>query len=249
MSWSDEKLSAYLDGELPHEEMEQLERDLAADSVLAGRLDRMTGANQAFLTAAADIDAAPLPARTEALLANAGKTESARIIPFPRRVLAFVVEHRAVAASLVCAAAAYALGTSVMPDTASDIPASNGLIASASPLYRVLEQGASGAAVQLPGGIDAKPQLTFLTANDAVCRQYELTTPGGAVEGIACRQDEGWRVQVASFASGRIGQGDYQTASSGRSAALEAFIDANISGSPLNGAEESELMARGWRGH
>lgn len=253
MSWSDDKLSAYLDGELPPEEMKQLERDAAADEALAARLERLAAANRTFVAAASDIDAIPLPERTQALIANAGKTaagksEDARVIPFrPRRIAAFVMEHRAIAASLVCAAAAYGLVVATLSGPGSGIPASSGVIAANSPLHRVLEQGASGATVQLAGGVSAEPQLTFLTADDTYCRQYELRTAGGAVEGIACRQKDGWRVQVASFASGGIGQGDYQTAASGRSAALEAFIESNISGAPLNASDERAVLARGWR--
>ena len=244
-----EDLSAYLDGELQPEEMEQLARDMAADKLLAARLDRLATANQVFVAAAADIDAVPLSGRTQALLASAGKAEGARVIPFrPRRIVAFVMEHRAIAASLVCAAAVYGLSVLTLSGPASEIPASSGLIASNSPLHRALEEGASGATVQLAGDVAIKPRLTFLTTDDSYCRQYELTTAAGAVEGIACRQDDGWRVQVASFASGRIAQGDYQTAASGRSAALEAFIDSNISGAPLNVNDESALLARAWRG-
>ena len=248
MSWSEDKLSAYLDGELQPEEMEQLTRDIAADTALAARLDRLAAANETFLRAASDIDAVPLPAGVTALLAGAEKPAGARVIPFrPRRIAAFLVEHRAIAASLLCVAAAYGIGLATFGDRASEIPASNGLIASGSPLHRVLEQGASGATVRLAGGVEVKPQLTFLTTDDAFCRQYELTNTGGVVEGIACRQDDGWRVQVASFAPGQIADSDYRTAASGRSAALEAFIDANISGSPLDASQERNLLAGGWR--
>jgi hypothetical protein len=247
MSWSDDRLSAYLDGELPPAEMEQLARDLAADNVLRARLERLTAANRAFLAAASAIDAAPMPKKAEALLAGDGKAEG-RIIAFrPRRIAAFVMEHRAIAAGLVCAAAVYGLSVAALPGQAPDIPAS-GVIASTSPLHRALERNASGETVQLAGGIAMTPALTFLTTDDMYCRQYELASGAGTASGIACRDGRGWRVQVASFSPGSIGQGDYQTAASGRSAALEAFIDANISGQPLNADEEKAVAARGWRG-
>ena len=248
MSWSDDRLSAYLDGELPPEEMAQLARDLASDKALAARLERLAAANQIFLAAASGIDAAPLPGRTRALLAGEEKEKSARVIAFrPRRIAAFAMEHRAIAAGLICAAAVYGLSVSTLPGQGSGIPATSGVIAANSPLHQVLEETASGATVQLAGGGAVRPQLTFLTANGAYCRQYALTSAGGDVEGIACRGEEGWRLQVASFASGRAGPDDYQAAASGRSAALEAFIDANISGAPLNVEGETALLARGWR--
>jgi hypothetical protein len=248
MSWSDDRLSAYLDGELPQEEMEQLARDMASDKTLASRLDRLAAANRAFLAAASGIDAVPLPDRTRALLAGEKEEKGAHVIPFrPRRIAAFVMEHRAIAAALVCAAAVYGLSMSMLPGQGSGIPASSGVIAANSPLHQALEQTASGETVKLAGGLAVRPQLTFLTSDDAYCRQYALTSAGGTVEGIACRGGEGWRLQVASFAAGQAGQDDYQTAASGRSAALEAFIDANITGAPLNAEDETALLARGWR--
>lgn len=250
MSWSDESLSAYLDGELPPGEMERLARDLESDAALAARLERLASANRTFLAAASGIDAVPLGGRTQALLAGESEArerkETARVITFPmRRISAFVMEHRAIAAGLICAAAVYGLGVARM--TGPDVPASSGIIAANSPLHRALEGTASGERVQLAGGVEIKPQITFLTADNAYCRQYELTSAGGAVDGIACRDDEDWRLQVASFAPGRTGTGDYQTAASGRSAALEAFIDANIAGAPLNSGDERAALAKGWR--
>lgn len=246
MSWSDESLSAYLDGELPPKEMEQLARDLEKDEALAARLERLATANRTFLAAASGIDAVPLAVRTQALLAGE-KKESARVVPFTvRRISTFVMEHRAIAAGLVCAAAVYGLGVATTPGP--EVPASSGIIAANSPLDRALEGTASGETVQIAGGGEIRPQLTFLTADDAYCRQYALVSGAGSVEGIACRGDDGWRLQVASFAPRRTGPDDYQTAASGRSAALEAFIDANIAGLPLNAGEEGAALARGWRG-
>jgi hypothetical protein len=247
MSWSDDRLSAYLDGELPPEEMQQLARDAATDKALAARIERLAAANRAFLAAASGIDAAPLPERTRELLAGE-KKKGTEVIPFrPRQLAAFVMEHRAIAAGLICAAAVYGLSTSMLPPQGGGIPVSSGVIAANSPLHQVLEQTASGETVQLAGGVTIRPQLTFLTADDAWCRQYALVSGKGSVEGIACRGEEDWRLQVASFGA-RQASGDYQTAASGRSAALEAFIDANISGAPLNAEDETALLARGWRG-
>jgi hypothetical protein len=250
MSWSDESLSAFLDGELPAAEMEQLARDLEADAALAARLERLARANRTFLAAASGIDAVPLPDRTQALLASeggaGGKKESAHVIPFPvRRISAFVMEHRAIAAGLLCAAAVYGLGVATGPG--QDVPAASGIILAGSPLHRALEGTPTGETVQVAGGVEIRPQLTFITRDDAYCRQYALQSGAGAVEGIACRGDDGWRLQVASFAPGRTAPSDYQSAASGRSAALEAFIETNIAGSPLNASEESAVFARGWR--
>lgn len=247
MSWSDDKLSAYIDGELPAAEMAALERDLASDAGLAERLQRLSSANAAFVASISAIDATPVPASTRELLSAAGEQAGARVIAFrPRAIGAFVMQHRAIAASLVCAAIAYGAVATAPGGLQSGAPAATSVIAANTPLHRALERTPSGETVRIGGGVAVKPQLTFATADDAFCRQYQMTSGSGAMEAIACRNDEGWRVRVASFERSNPAAGDYQPAGSGRSPALEAFIDANIAGAPLAAADEAALLGREW---
>jgi hypothetical protein len=62
---------------------------------------------------------------------------------------------------------------------------------------------------------------------------------------IACREGKAWRTQVAVFDHPSSGP-DYQTASGGKSPALEAFIDDHISGTALNTDQEKDAIAKGW---
>jgi hypothetical protein len=240
MKWDDDKLSAFLDGELPPEEMTALERSLAADTALAARLQQLAGASRAFADSIASIDARPLPASVGSLLTADG----ARVIPFRRRSLPlFVMEHRAVAASIVCAAAVWSVA---MLTRVPELPASNPLIAANSPLGRALDGAQTGERTEIGRGVSVEPQLTFASAADSFCRQYRLASDSAVAEAIACREDETWQVKVTSFAVAARAGPDYQTARSPRSPALEAFIDANIAGDPLDREAEAELIARDW---
>jgi anti-sigma factor RsiW len=136
-NWSDEQLSAFLDGELPTSETEALSRDIETDKVLAARLELLGVANKAYVAAIGTIDHQPMSDGLKSVLAA---PPTAKIIPFrPKVVGAFVMEHRAIAAALVCAAAVWSV-FSATKSPASVLPDSQGYIATASPLYRVLEE-------------------------------------------------------------------------------------------------------------
>lgn len=243
-TWTDEQLSAFLDGELPASDMEVLSRDIEADRDLAARLERLGGANAAYRAAIGAIDKQPMSAGLAAAMAAPAP---AKVIPLRSRSIgAFVMEHRAMAAALVCAAAVWSVSSAIRP-SGQALPDLQGQIAASSPLYRVLEETPSSVPVTLPGGAKATPRLTFTTASGDYCRQYQLMSEAGGSEAIACRRNSSWHVEVAVF--GVVGgAGDYQTASAPASQTLEAFVDGAIAGSPLNADEEAAAIKSGWSG-
>jgi hypothetical protein len=167
------------------------------------------------------------------------------VIPFRAKVGAFLTEHRAIAASLLCAAAVWGVSSNLGGQSGNVLQtAPDGLIVASSPLHRALETGATSAPVQVAANVTATPRLTFASAEGGFCRQFDVASPTGATSAIACREEGQWRTQVAVF--GKAGGGDYQTAAGDRSPALEAFIDKHISGAPLNTAEEAKVLSEHW---
>src|SRR5689334_9233286 len=105
--WTDEQISAFLDGELNGADMDALGKDVEADAELARRVERLGAANTAFVQAVSAIDSKPMPASVGKLLAETPTAEpaSAKVLAFrPRSVSGWLMEHRALAASLLCAA-------------------------------------------------------------------------------------------------------------------------------------------------
>jgi len=241
--WSDEQLSAYVDGELPAPDAMALETDLESDPHLAQRLAHVLAANNLALIAAKEIDKAPMSAGLSALIEQAG---GGNVIPFRRKgLLAVVAEHRAIAAGLVCAAAVW--GANLMLDgNSSPLPAAGVVMAESSRLHGVLTSSPTGDSTQLEDGSVATPRLTFASADGAFCRQFDVSGAGGTVQAIACRDGDVWRTEIAAVAPA-VAEGDYQTASSGRSSAIESFIDERIEGAPLNAAGEAALLSD-WNG-
>lgn len=245
-AWSDEHLSAFLDGELGVAETEALARAIEADPQLAARAEALGAANAAFKASVARIDGAPVNARLKAAMEA---QPTADVLAFrPRRVMAFLVEHRAIAASLICAVAVWGAAASLAPSPSSDpfAPGPGGVILANSPLHQLLETGRTGEARLIATGATATPQLTFASADGQYCRQVSLSSSSAESAAILCRDDGGWRPQVVAFGLSK-GSPDYQTASAHRSPALEAYLDAHISGAPLNSEEEARLLQSAWK--
>ncbi|OYX47864.1 MAG: hypothetical protein B7Y90_12280 [Alphaproteobacteria bacterium 32-64-14] len=242
--WTDEQLSAFLDGELTPQEMEALSQDLEADAALAGRMEKLGTANAVYRDAIGGIDNAPLKASLKAAMDT---PPTAQVIAFkPRSISAFVMEHRAIAASLLCAAAVWGVTSATSTDSQSDLlaPGPDGLIVASSPLHQMLEVAATGE-VSKVGNAAAVPRLTFAADDGAFCRQFDVTTEDGSSAAIACREDGVWRTQVVAYQLAKP-LGEFQTASAARAPALEAFLDAHMPGAPLNAEQEAMLLQRKW---
>ena len=240
--WSDEQLSAFIDGELPAAEMDALARAIETDAALAARVERLGAANTAFIAAASEIDTKPMSAGVAKVLAA---PPTAKVLAFRPRAVAWLKEHRALAASVLCAAMAAGVVSGLEPPEDPFAPKADGLILASSPLHHALEVGATGESVLISAGVTATPRLSFASDDGAFCRQFDVTTQRGVTSAIACHEGDAWRTQVAVF--GKPGSnGDYQTASGGKSPELEAFIDEHISGAALNAEQEKAAMAKGW---
>lgn len=243
-TWTDEQLSAFLDGELPPDDMDMLSRDMEQDAHLAERIERLGSANAVYVDAIGQIDAVPMK---ESLKAALGQRPAAKVVAFrPRSVMGFVMEHRAIAASLVCAAVVWGLTATGSGGASSDPfgPGPDGLIMANSPLYQMLERTSTGEA-SVVGGSSAVPRLTFVSDDGSFCRQFDVAAAGVASAAIACREDGSWRTQVVAYGL-TLPAGDFQTASASRSPVLETFLDERMSGAPMNAEQEARLLQSGW---
>lgn len=243
-SWSDEQLSAYLDGELSAPEMDALSQDVERDSQLAARLERVGSANAAYIDAVSQVDRSPM---AETLKVAIERPPTGKVISLrTRRFITYVIEHRAIAASLLCAAAVWGLMATASKQAPTDpfAPGADGVIIASSVLHDVLENAATGQARTI-GGTTAIPRLTFVRDDGSYCRQFDVATAADVSSAIACREADGWRTQVAAYGLSKP-TGEFQTASAARSPALESFLDNRMSGAPMNIEEEKRLLADGW---
>lgn len=251
----DERLSAYLDDMLPVEERAALERRLAAEPALAARLRALARADVAVRQAYAPAIEEPLPQSVLALLERERGDATAAAAAPPVVDLAARREARVrrVGAAPAALAAGIALvvgvvaGIAVAPRPSApgvELSASGGLVPRAAMLHGALERTPSGTEHALGGGAVVTPVLSFRTAEGGICRQFAIRAEPALAEGVACREEGGWR--VAAFAAGPAEDARGFRLAAGGASLIDDAVDAAIAGEPLSADAEAELLEAGW---
>lgn len=250
MTISDEKLSAFIDGELPDSEMAAISAKLHDDTQMAERLAALAEANNKVVSAYAPIVDEPVPERILKMLqpvsdaptesvGNVVRIDTAKSKPRQRNWLA------ALAASLTLALG-YWMG---LGDDANNFDEQwVGTITAAHPLFNVLEQTPSATIVTLPGRgkITAKPILSFKSRSGDYCREYQTQSKVSATRGVACRKETVWEVVMVSK-TGVDGGDGYRTASGYSDKHIEQLVDEMMLDVPLGAEEERTLLSQQWK--
>lgn len=237
MTYPDETLSAFLDGELPEQSMQAIRDALATDADLSDRLAQLALIDQRVKDHAATIDRIPLPAATLALLDQARAEQNSatgnRVIPLSRwrRVPATLQRHAAAVAAIslligfVLARLLPAGGDSDWAMTAA-----------------VLESKPSGETYEA-GATRLQPRLSFRNHHGEYCRYFQRLDQAASFEAIACRQDGKWILQ-AMLPVARGDAQSYQPASGG--SGLDETIDQMMREQPIDPSRERMLIHQGW---
>lgn len=243
---TDERLTAYADGELPAGEASELERRLATDPELAARLRRFAATRDVLRqTAREALLALPpgLEAKVRAQLA-AGHADGDRVVALPARPGRWrpgaPLWTGALAASLalvVGGLGGYLLGAGSGEEARQATAA--GLHEFPAAVAAALNRVPAGAETVLAGGTRLAPVSSFTGADGAFCREYELAGPDvrGRVE-VACDGGTGWALQLAVVTGG--GEG-YAPAASLE--VLDLFLTQTGAGAPLSVDEEAAALA------
>jgi anti-sigma factor RsiW len=261
----DELLSAWLDGELPPDRATELERRLEKEPALALRLERLSEADAALRDALAPVADEPMPqSLLDAIGAHSEKSpEAGRDDSRGGTVVDLGARRRgrepgafpwslALAASVILAIGGV-LGYLVAEDgSAPDaaLLASMGGVARGSGLDDTLETAPSGTAREIAAGLTVTPVLSFESRDGGYCRELAIAGANGSAAALACRGDDGWRVEALSFLAGpaRNGNqagGEFRPAGRATSA-IDAAIDERIVGDALDAAAEAALIGSAW---
>ena len=195
----DEKLSAWIDGELPEDEARTIADAIAQDASLRKRADMFAEANALVGDFAALADAAPMPASVANLL-DAARADNANsnVVPLrasPRSIGRFWPTAIAASAAAIIGYIAGA-GDDFRGDGAAALLAA-GPVASDGALFAALETTPSGASAEIGAGTSLTPVFSFRTADNRLCREIQIDG-ATAAQGLACRQNSGWRIEVAA---------------------------------------------------
>ena len=265
---------AYVDGEMPPEDIALFEPRLALEPALAqavarertlraslqsayapvldepmppALLDLLAIPDAAAKAAPVHLVAAPAPAAASNEALPAGTNDAARAaLPHARRWA--WPQFGAMAASLVLGvlfgARLFAPHPAAGGDTLALAVASDGAITAQGALRSALEQDVAGTVLDPNARVGVG--LTFRDHAKQYCRTFTLDS---ASSGIACKQPGGW--VVAHLEHGRNApageQGGYRTAASPLSPTLLQAIDAMRDGDTLDAAGEAAAKAKGWK--
>jgi anti-sigma factor RsiW len=180
--------------------------------------------------------------------------------PSTGQVLRFPTERRRLPMGrLAAAAAVFAAGTlaggggaAFLQVASREAPNATIMLAStlapADPLARVLESAPSAVTVSLGDDRRVRPVQSFARADGTLCREFEAGREGaGGVVGLACREPEGWRVDMLlATPHAPALDGGFATASGAHSEAIDARLDAMGAGDGFDAATETCLIAQGF---
>lgn len=249
----DEKLMAYVDGELGAVERAEVEALLAQDPSLRERAEMFRESADLARFALADTLREPVP---DAMLATLRSTE--REGPLKRLFRRFGGAGRQWSLPLGGLELATAAGLLLVV---------GGVVGSqfgGDPVYSdamdprvadALSTAGSGTVVVLDGSDSAEdvlPLLTYVNSDGAFCRHYlhhGVGPQGGqTVDGVACLDDGGnWQQVITVRMEASEAESDgYVTASGGESVLIDDFIASTIAGAPIVGPDEAELIGSDW---
>lgn len=247
MTFSDEVLSSYLDGEAGPTLSREIEAAMAADPALVARMERL-GGNDALLRDAFDEALGQTPERLTAALDAKPSAEILAFRPKPKaKVPSAIPWPKLAAASVVALAVGAVFATTAMPRLTPQAPAArDGELLAGGKLAAALASTPSGAE-GVVGTAKLTVALSFRSRDGRLCRQFRLASPRGGSDGLACRGKDGWRIEGwMGSAAGAAGDG-YQTAGGPEASPIAGMVDRLGVAQTLDRGAEAAAIKAGWR--
>ncbi|ESQ78390.1 anti-sigma factor [Asticcacaulis sp. YBE204] len=223
-----EKIIAYVDGELNDSERAEVEALATGDPDIAAQIEAHRALSARLSTAFGPVADEPVPAGLAALLAAPEEPKADNVVAFAPRKLRPV--YMQVAGMAACLVAGVAITLFLTPQ--GDFRQTHdGLIARGG-----LDKALS---TQLAADVDGPTRigLTFADKGGSLCRTFATA----ANEGMACRQDGKWHIEVAARATTRT-----EFTQAGSPLILQA-VDARLEGDVFDADQERSARDSGWK--
>lgn len=258
MTFTDEILSAFIDGELPDAEMGRIAETLAVDPDLAARLDLLRAADNWTADQFGAIDDIPVRAETNELLdrlagqlALTAGQDNVTSLPAPKATRSWL--PAAVAASIALAIG-FGAGTLLPPPGqpgATPLQASlSSVIGPEHPYFTALETTPSMTVSQVMADETRMltPLASFRNTQGQYCREFELTAENHASFNLACKNDQTWTVVASVMAetSPTASVDGYVPASGKGASLLDDLIREQMEGDLLSPEDEATLIKQAW---
>jgi hypothetical protein len=243
MTFSDETVMAYVDGELDEATRTAVESAVATDADLAQRVARHRELRARLHSEFDPVLREPIP---EQLLAAAkgasAKARTGNIIALTR-----IRPSHWAWPQWGALAASFVVGVLIAPllrhePTAGPLDIRAGkVLASGALAHALSEQLASNQIADAP----VRVGVSFLSRDGDYCRTFVFRDKS-AVTGLACRDGESWLLKVLETTRPTSGSGEYQPAASGLPPAIEQSVEELIVGDPLDATAEAAAGGSGW---
>jgi hypothetical protein len=244
VTYDEETLMAYADGELDEATRAAIAAAIAKDPELARRVEKHRALRAEVSGAFATLLGEPVPERLEAAARGPRQAEArGKVVRFPSRGTRApsppwrAREWTALAASL---ALGMFLSWRFLGPGGGDFASGDGALVARGDLARALDiQLASDQSADSPVLIG----LTFKSKERGYCRTFVLRDSSTA--GLACREGNGWRIPATQ--SVVMQGGDVRQASASLTSAILASIAERSEGEALDAAEEEAARDAGWK--
>lgn len=238
MSVTPEDLLAYADNQLDGDEKARVEAALAADPVARDVVERHRALRAKLAGAFAPVLDEPVPQHL--IDAAMAKSPAANVVDFvSARAKKLGWSTREWGAMAACLLVGLMFGAGALRKPDGMIVASNGALYAEGALERALDKQLAA-----EDGRTVRIGLTFRDAEGDACRTF--VTGGGALNGLACREGEAWRVET-TVAGARVPPSEFRTAAVDTPAAILAAVEAKIAGETFDAQAEKAARDRGWR--
>lgn len=245
MSFSEETLMAYADGELDEPTRSAVERAMRNDPSVAAKIRQHQALRSNVFEAFSPIMDEPVPPRLHAAT-RPGKVIHLNTV---RATRTETVEKRrwswpewgALAATLVVGVLAGSVGLKSMQGEAqlASVAASDGTLVAQGKLADALTHQLASATT---ASSEVKIGVSFVGKDGNYCRSFMM----GVAAGVACHSGAEWKVPLMAEATPSAA-GPYRQAGSEMPAAVMEAVDQRIAGQALDGREEQAARQQGWK--
>jgi hypothetical protein len=241
MDLNDEILIAYADGELDAETMRKVASALRSDPAARRRLSLLREADATAAAAFAGPEREAVPDRFRNLLDEGGAPGGGMPhLRFPGRRTLY-----ALAATL---ALCLFFGAGLMAGTRLN---GGDRVAAVWPdaalLGKALEKSPSYATRQ-NGDTAVTVTASYRDRHNRICREFQATGRGRAVDGVACRSEDGaWPLEVLAALPKTQANEGYSPASGGTASTIDDTLTRLGASRPLDADREAALLRNGWR--
>lgn len=240
MTFDEETIIAYVDGECDAVTARRIEKAMVTDSILADRIAREQALRSRLAAHYDPVAQEPVPDRLTALLtasieSNVDNSFAGRQAHGDRKRVSRqgfgIAQWGAMAATL---ALGIVVGQFGLGQNGGPIAQQNGTLIASGALENALEKQL--ASVQSDDA-SYRIGLTFRSQSDQICRSFD----GESLAGIACKANDRWRLE--DMIPGKATSG-YRQASSSEINVRAATMMADA---PVDADSERKLMENGWK--